>query len=751
MKNMYKMMLLAVGLLMGTANLNAQNRYSFGDGETRSTTIVASDNIEVTQIDDNMIQCSTVNKLMTDIRENAVTHTLTINMERNRAKPSIYIAGENYYNRVTAYSFSEEVEEGFYDILVSGRYYDENDMQCYGFIAYDSVAVFDDVTINASYDECIYTIGIDAVDENGQPLSLKDYVVTDYNISFRWLGGSKWIEPWNIQNLLTGSTFLSEITTLRYNGFDERSFVLVNANLYTTEQVNYNITFPIIGLSDNIVLTNDASDLINYKVSFALNEGDLALNKDSKYYSINSIVRFDENTFTGIWTYDEHLSLDANKLITIYSNNKVANLHDYTYDAKPLLLPTIFESRVNYNISPVYENSVVALGLYHNADNQIVHESFGMPKNIMYSEGAIPLNYLGYFQETPATIISNPEDLIVIEGRTPLSYYQAYAIKASESLSGKNTFIPSVFSIGDNACDRVGDNCARAFVTYNGEEIFNDSLYKWINGMEYQNELPGEVTIDINNKHLIVAGVEKNNRTHIEFDFNREDVTAPTMTILQVKDENGKESIDIPQLPSSNIYFAAGDFSPHWTDEGPYGGHYDYMQYDGKPNIEVFCSLEEEGEIYWMHLFFEEDQTMFHENYGNFFNIPLVQLAGMYNNEWVSLKFILTDDAGNKMEQELYNVFYVGHWDAVEEQSSLNHNVYPNPFTNEVRITAAQAVNGIANIQVYNVLGERVYSKTENCADTKEFSIDGNAWKSGVYFYSISTENGVLQGKIVKE
>ena len=341
--------------------------------------------------------------------------------------------------------------------------------------------------------------------------------------------------------------------------------------------------------------------------------------------------------------------------------------------------------------------------------------------------------------------------MIVIEGRTPLSYYQAYAIKASESLSGKNTFIPSVFSIGANACDRVGDNCARAFVTYNGEEIFNDSLYKWINGIEYQNELPGEVTIDINNKHLIVAGVEKNNRTHIEFDFNREDVTAPTMTILQVKDENGKESIDIPQLPSSNIYFAAGDFSPHWTDEGPYGGHYDYMQYDGKPNIEVFCSLEEEGEIYWMHLFFEEDQTMFHENYGNYFNIPLVQLAGMYNNEWVSLKFILTDDAGNKMEQELYNVFYVGHWDAVEKQSSLNHNVYPNPFTNEVRITAAQTVNGTANIQVYNVLGERVYSKTENCADTKEFSIDGNAWKSGVYFYNISTESGLLQGKIVKE
>lgn len=571
MKNMYKMMLLAVGLLMETASLNAQNRYTFGDGETRSTTIVASDNIEVTQIDDNMIQCSTMNKPMTDLRENAITHTLTINTERGRFPRAIYVAGDNYYNRVSN-SFSEEVEEGYYDILVNGQYYDENDVKCSGFIIYDSVAVFDDITIDASFDECIYTIGIDAVDENGQ--------------------------------------------------------------------------------------------LFN---------------------------------------------------------------------------------------SPVYENSVVAPGLYHNADNQIVHESFGMPKNIMGNEGAIPLNYLGYFQETPATIISDPEDLIVMEGRTPLSYYQAYAIKASESLSGKNTFTPNVFSIGDNAYDRVGDNCARAIVTYNGEEIFNDSLYKWIIGMEYQNELPGRVTIDINNKHLIVAGVEKNNHTHIEFDFNREDVTAPTMTILQVKDENGKESIEIPQLPGSNIYFAAGDFSPHWTDEGPYGGHYDYMQYDGKPNIEAFCSLEDEGGIYWMHLFFEEDQTMFHENYGNYFNIPLGQLAGMYNNDWVSLKFILTDDAGNKMEQVLYNVFYVGHWDSLNEQTTLSHTVYPNPFTSEVKITAAQAVEGEANIAVYNVLGEQVYSKTYNCAETKEFIIDGSTWKPGVYFYSISTKDGLLQGKIVKE
>jgi len=90
---------------------------------------------------------------------------------------------------------------------------------------------------------------------------------------------------------------------------------------------------------------------------------------------------------------------------------------------------------------------------------------------------------------------------------------------------------------------------------------------------------------------------------------------------------------------------------------------------------------------------------------------------------------------------------------SVNEQTanSLQHTVYPNPFNGEVRITAAQPVNGVANIVVYNVLGEQVYSKSENCTETQDFTIDGSAWKPGVYFYSINTEDGVLQGKIVKE
>lgn len=166
--------------------------------------------------------------------------------------------------------------------------------------------------------------------------------------------------------------------------------------------------------------------------------------------------------------------------------------------------------------------------------------------------------------------------------------------------------------------------------------------------------------------------------------------------------------------------------------------------------MELLYSLD--GET-WEPLAFAEDESLFHIDYGNVFVAELRQLESHALNKWVSLQFILTDEAGNMQSQLMQNVFYDGEMVSVNEQTAKNiqHDVYPNPFTNEVKITAAQAVEGEANIAVYNVLGEQIYSKTYNCAETKEFIIDGSTWKPGVYFYSISTESGLLQGKIVKE
>ena len=142
---------------------------------------------------------------------------------------------------------------------------------------------------------------------------------------------------------------------------------------------------------------------------------------------------------------------------------------------------------------------------------------------------------------------------------------------------------------------------------------------------------------------------------------------------------------------------------------------------------------------------------LFHADYGNVFVAELSQLETRALDEWVSLKFVLTDEAGNSQTQVLEKVFYAGAMISVGENGGLKHQVYPNPFTGEVRITTGEAVNGNATIDVYNVLGAQVYHKAMQCAGVTEFVWEGSQVPSGVYFYSIRTEGGVLQGRIVKE
>ena len=133
------------------------------------------------------------------------------------------------------------------------------------------------------------------------------------------------------------------------------------------------------------------------------------------------------------------------------------------------------------------------------------------------------------------------------------------------------------------------------------------------------------------------------------------------------------------------------------------------------------------------------------------FVVDLAQLENIAVDAWVTLKFDLQDEAGNRQTQLLTSLFYAGDLTDVNEEAEKTHIVYPNPFTDKVKITTDDAVNGTAHVMLYNLLGELVYSRTENCSHVQEFSIDGRALKPGVYFYCIDTDQGLLQGKIIKE
>ncbi len=77
-------------------------------------------------------------------------------------------------------------------------------------------------------------------------------------------------------------------------------------------------------------------------------------------------------------------------------------------------------------------------------------------------------------------------------------------------------------------------------------------------------------------------------------------------------------------------------------------------------------------------------------------------------------------------------------------------NVFPNP-NNGVFTLQSSVVSGQSSVEVYNVLGEKIYSQSSTL--NSQFSINISNQPNGVYLYRITTQEGSLigEGKIVKQ
>ena len=727
---------------IGVASANAQNRYTFGDGKTNVRVIETNADVNIYEVDKNCTMTIFNVEPKKNIRAGATAHTLSVYPPEG-VLPGCTISvasGEDYYYQfvsVTGDGFIEEVEEGLYDIAIMGRIL-VNDIPLIFFILYDQVEVNNDVTIHSSLDDCPYIINVYSHAADGTPLSEFDYTLCTYNVIINWLGRNTPLA----EIRASFATYFEYLPTFLFSTFDERSSVALTEIHFTDKQTCYFVDHdPITGCSGNIVFESTGDDLKTHEEYYHINT-----DGTSHYYVDDMRLINMGNSVTLMSSMSDNVTFDGSLPLTIVSNVKIENPSDFSRGYYRMMVPKVYETiDLNQFGWPQYENYLTNGFMYYNADDQLVREPFHHYKYRIFSF---------YHNEssnilipTPMAYFGNLDEKIFFGNRTPLIYQQTQAYNAETSPTGEGSLIVNTTMMGENGIQRIGDHDALIHISLDGDEIYCDSIYKY--NAEYNHPVvqSGIVTVDITDNHLVVEGIEKTNVTHTELDLSRDDAMPPTMTILQVKNQYGTESVELVDWAEAQIVFAAGDFEPHYNEAS---GLFDKMQYKAKPNVEVYYSIENGA---WLPLEYTESEELFHVNYGNVFTIGLNQLETNAVDKWVNLKFVVTDEAGNSQTQELSNVFYAGEMVSVNEHTanSLQHTVYPNPFNGEVRITAAQPVNGVANIVVYNVLGEQVYSKSENCTETQDFTIDGSAWKLGVYFYSINTEDGVLQGKIVKE
>jgi hypothetical protein len=83
-------------------------------------------------------------------------------------------------------------------------------------------------------------------------------------------------------------------------------------------------------------------------------------------------------------------------------------------------------------------------------------------------------------------------------------------------------------------------------------------------------------------------------------------------------------------------------------------------------------------------------------------------------------------------------------WTGIKEMAKKNVTVYPNPATDNFTVTLD--ATGKSNIEMFNLVGQKVYSKTTSDATV---TVNVNNFKSGVYMLKINQNGQVYTSKVV--
>jgi len=133
----------------------------------------------------------------------------------------------------------------------------------------------------------------------------------------------------------------------------------------------------------------------------------------------------------------------------------------------------------------------------------------------------------------------------------------------------------------------------------------------------------------------------------------------------------------------------------------------------------------------------------------------------------VNTTFITINDSTNVKARAYSNGVWSGIADAtfvIDQNLSLNPDIintdillssynYPNPFTDHTTLCIEADKSTTAKIQVFNIMGQIIWSKTINLQKGKKNtqSINTSNWEGGLFVYKVKIESGVVRtGKMLR-
>ncbi len=362
-----------------------------------------------------------------------------------------------------------------------------------------------------------------------------------------------------------------------------------------------------------------------------------------------------------------------------------------------------FETKVNYG--------TISLPAFYNGTNwEYVNQNHSECGNYSFqvpADGSDIIEYPGL----PAYSFMEDEITAPFGNSAPILSHMMQLTQISETDKALY-FAPNAY-IGRYGEVRQSDQVnLKSEVYLDGEKIFEstpeNTLENWIWQFAFDGHEKGELELVYTNNNVRVDDVDGFNITNVKVDERKDDPFAPTTQMLIFKDRNGVITDRFDKAENGIVEFSAGDFNYVVED---YSGYYtcapitvklEYAPYGTTDFAEL--NVEEVPENYYM------------PGFGYFYRGSLADVDAMSANGWYDLRFTLTDEAGNSMEQHLSPAFKISELSSIEEVVEDDDASF-RVVNDEVRALGTD----VASLEIYAIDGRKIASAAGSSASTQGY------------------------------
>lgn len=473
---------------------------------------------------------------------------------------------------------------------------------------------------------------------------------------------------------LKGVTSLGEWTITFMGDMDSDDMRLIPADIYVTDVSNrFLFTQKRISIADSEEDSQPDKYYISYYSTDNLNEGNLETNL-SNYIHFNDNYKYTPQgkTTQGIG--------DITIIYTIYNN--LYSGYSYLYKTKD----NIPKQNKDYT-SDIWINAPY-IDPYDNNLNIIIQTGIADYEGIVTNQwtGEESIEITGWIIG-PSFIINNGQRLFAnigyhSKGEWGIDINPLYNVSSNIGIFPQLTPTPQALTYNsDQAIGMLNDNCPINALRVENVELWGQmslSLTPYLvgrygemrwgnegtttttkfNGTEvdmesFSPEEKGVYEITITNTNTEVDGLPGHNTTTVYFDQNQEDMTPPSIEMLQFKNCNGEITDRFNTASDGTIEFYASDLDYHFYLERWAG------LYEVKP-VEVQVEYAPYNTEEWQELPVVEIPELFQEpGWGYFYRGSLANVTGLAEKGWFDLKFRFEDAAGNWQEQVVSPAFRI--------------------------------------------------------------------------------------------